>query len=349
MAFEPKFTITKKIHNALLEIERARGFIDGINLRDDLIDKMRSQALILEAHHSTHIEGTELTLEQAQLILTGEQVDNVRPDDRQELLNYKEAMDFIADYLDKKTEITEGLIKNVHHILVKEVRGGILEPGQYRTVQNYVVNTATREIIYTPPDPEKVPGLMKEFVKWLNNIGDVSPVLAAGIAQHKFVDIHPFIDGNGRTARVLCTLVLYLNGYDFKRLFSLSEFYDTNRPGYYRAIQSVRQEDMDLTLWLEYFIDGLKVQMLEVKDRGEATIKKEIIIEKAKKAGLNERQEMILKYIIENKKASVDDIRQELDIVRRTVQRDFVVLVNAGLAREVATSKTDPTRYYELL
>lgn len=349
MVFKPKFTITNKINNALLEIERARGFLDATKLKDEWIIQMQSEALILEAHHSTHIEGTQLTLDQAQLILTGENVDNVRPDDRQELLNYKETMDFVSDYLDKKTEITEGLIKNVHHILVKDVRGGTLEPGQYREVQNYVVNTATQEIIYTPPAPEEVSGLMKEFVEWLNNMEDVPPVLVAGIAQHKFVDIHPFIDGNGRTARVLCTLILYLNGYDFKRLFSLSEFYDTNRPGYYHAIQSVRQDDLDLTPWLEYFIDGLKVQMLEVKDRGEVTIKKEIIMERSKKAGLNERQENIMLYLLENNKATVDEIKQKHDIVRRTVQRDFAVLVDAGLVKEVAKSKTDPTRHYELL
>ncbi len=293
MVFKPKFTISNKINNALLEIERARGFLDAAKLNDDWIIQMQSEALILEAHHSTHIEGTELTLDQAQLILTGEHVDNVRPDDLQELLNYKEAMDFVSDYLDKKTEITEGLIKNVHHILVKDVRGGTLEPGQYRKVQNYVVNTATREMIYTPPDPENVPGLMKEFVEWLNNVGDVPHVLVAGIAQHKFVDIHPFIDGNGRTARVLCTLILYSKGYDFKRLFSLSEFYDTSRPGYYRAIQSVRQEDMDLTPWLEYFIDGLKVQMLDVKNRGEATIKKEIIIENNMGNAIGTKKELV--------------------------------------------------------
>jgi len=308
--FTPKFTITNKINNALLEIERARGFLDATKLKNDWIFQMQSEALILEAHHSTHIEGTQLTLDQAHKILTGELVDNVRPDDRQELLNYKEAMEFVSEYLDKKSGITEGLIKNVHHILVKDVRGGTLEPGQYRKVQNYVVNTGTGEIIYTPPSPD---------------------------------------DGNGRTARVLCTLLLYLNGYDFKRLFSISEFYDTNRPVYYRAIQSVRQDKMDLTPWLEYFIDGLKVQMMEVKDKGEKAIKKEIIMQKAVQIGLNERQQNIMLNLLENKKASVDEIKQQFDLVRRTVQRDFAVLVDAGLVKEVAKSKTDPTRYYELL
>ena len=69
-------------------------------------------------------------------------------------------------------------------------------------------------------------------------------------AKNQFVDIHPFLDGNGRSARVLCTLVLYQNGYDFKRLFSLSEYYDKARNKYYDAIQSVREENDDLTGWL---------------------------------------------------------------------------------------------------
>jgi Fic family protein len=346
MTFEPKFTITKKIHKALLEIERARGFLDAAKLKDDLIDRMQSDALILEAHHSTHIEGTQLTLSDSMRILTGHSVKGVLPDDRQELLNYKEAMEYVSEYLDNKSDLTEGLIKNVHHILVNNVRGGSLEPGKYRRVQNYVVNTGTGEVIYTPPPPENVPGQMKEFVEWLDET-DLPPILVAGIAQHRFVDIHPFLDGNGRTARVLCTLILYQRGYDFKRLFSISEYYDNNRPGYYDAIQSARGKS--LTLWLEYFVDGLKVQMLEVRSRGEKIVKKEILLDNAKSVGLNERQQDILLYILEKKRANVEDITQKFKLVRRTVQRDFSLLVEAGLVREVAKSRTDPTRYYELL
>jgi len=226
---KPKFTITNKINNVLLEIERARGFLDAAKLKVDWIKEMQSEALILEAHHFTHIEGTQLTLLQARRILTGKSVKGVRPDDRQELLNYKEAMDFVSEYLDKKSEITEQLVKEIHRILVENVRGGTLEPGRYREVQNYVVNSLTKEIIYTPPPPEEVLKLMKEFVEWLNKETDISPVLVAGVAQYQFVHIHPFLDGNGRTARVLCSLILYQNGYDFKRLFSLSEYYDKNR------------------------------------------------------------------------------------------------------------------------
>lgn len=233
--------------------------------------------------------------------------------------------------------------------MVKNVRGGTLEPGRYRKVQNYVVNSLTGEIIYTPPPPSRVPKLMKEFIRWLNQETSISPVLMAGIAQYQFVDIHPFLDGNGRTARLLCTLILYQNGYDFKRLFSLSEYYDKNRRAYYDAIQSVRDNDMDMTFWLEYFTDGLKNQLVEVKIKGEIAIKKEVIIEKAKRLNLNERQQEILLYLVEEKRASVEKILQKFNFVRRTVQRDLSKLVSLGIIKEVAKSKTDPTKYYELL
>ncbi|HIH97894.1 MAG TPA: Fic family protein [Thermoplasmata archaeon] len=345
---KPKFTITNKINNNLLEIERARGFLEAAELKEDWIREMRSEALILEAHHSTHIEGTQLTLSQAQRILTGKPVRGIRSDDRQELLNYKEAMGFVSGYLGKKSAITEDLIKKIHEILVKDVRGGKLEPGRYRRAQNWVVNSLTGEVIYTPPPPNEVPRLMKEFIEWLNEEADVSPVLLAGIAQYQFVDVHPFLDGNGRTARVLCTLILYQNGYDFKRLFSLSEYYDRDRREYYNAIRSVRDGD-DMTQWLEYFTEGLKAQMHEVKRKGEVAIKKDIIIEKVRGYNLNDRQQKILLYLLEEKRASVEEIRQEFNLVRRTIQRDFSKLVDLGLVREIAKSKTDPTRYYELL
>ncbi|MBE9593761.1 MAG: Fic family protein, partial [Proteobacteria bacterium] len=210
----------------LLEIERARGFLEAAQLKGKWIREMQSEAIALEAHHSTHIEGTRLTLDQAKRILTGKEVPGVHLDDKKELLNYKKAMGFVSHYLEKESPISEGLIREIHKILVKGVRGDSADPGNYRKVQNYVVNAINNKIIYTPPPPYEVPHLMRELVEWLNTPIAVSPIIIAGTAQFQFVHIHPFVDGNGRTARLLCTLLLYKNGYDFKRLFSLSEFYD---------------------------------------------------------------------------------------------------------------------------
>lgn len=347
--FKPKFTITAKINKALVEIERVRGFLDAVKLKDDWISDMQKRALILESHHSTHIEGTALSLEQAKSILEGKKIKGINRDDEKELLNYKKAMDFISKYLGKEDPVTEGLIRELHKISVKGVRDEQADPGNYRKIQNYVVNSRTRAVIYTPSPPLDVPRLMKEFVEWINTTGDVSPVLVAGISQFQFVHIHPFIDGNGRTARLLSTLILYKTGYDFKRLFTISEYYDKDRPGYYQAIQSVRRNKLDMTVWLEYFVNGLQSQMEEIQQKGEQIIKQDVALQKIKKIGLNLRQEKAIKYIIKNGKITVNEYRSVASCIRRTAQRDLEELIVKGVIKAVAKSATDPTKYYVLL
>src|SRR4030043_1106424 len=128
MPFNPEFIITPKINNTLVEIERVRGFLDAVKLKDDWISDMQKRALILESHHSTHIEGTALSLEQAQSILEGRKLKGVNRDDEKELLNYKKAMDFILKYLGKDDPITEGLIRELHKVTVKGLRGDTENP-----------------------------------------------------------------------------------------------------------------------------------------------------------------------------------------------------------------------------
>ena len=139
--FKPKFAITPKINKALVEIERVRGFLDAIKLKEDWAGDIQKQTLILESHYSTHIEGTALSLQQAKDILAGKTVNGVAINDRKELLNYKKAMDFISKYLGKEDPFTEGLVRELHKFLVKGVRGDKADPGYYRKVQNYVINS----------------------------------------------------------------------------------------------------------------------------------------------------------------------------------------------------------------
>ena len=349
MAFNPKYTITPKINKALVEIERVRGFLDAVKLKDDWIADMQKKALILESHHSTHIEGTALSLEQAKSILEGKKVKGVSRDDEKELLNYKKAMDFLSKYLGKDDPVSEGIVRELHKILVKGVRGENADPGNYRKIQNYVVNSRTREVIYTPPAPLDVPHLMREFTEWINRAEDASPILVAGIAQFQFVHIHPFIDGNGRTARLLSTLILYKTGYDFKRLFTISEYYDKDRPSYYQAIQTVRKNNMDMTTWLEYFVDGLRSQMTEIQAKGEQLIKQDSQLQKIKKIGLNKRQERAVKRLIIKGTLSVNEYQSVASCIRRTAQRDLEELVEKKIIKIVAKSPTDPTKHYVLL
>ena len=348
-SFQPKFNINPKINKALVEIERVRGFLDAINLKEDWIADMQQKALILESHHSTHIEGTALSLEQAKSILGGAKVKGVDRDDEKELLNYKKAMDFLSKYLGKADPVSESIVRELHKIIVRGVRGENADPGNYRKIQNYIVNSRTHEVVYTPPAPLDVPFLMREFAEWMNKTEDLSPILAAGIAQFQFVHIHPFIDGNGRTARLLSTLILYKTGYDFKRLFTISEYYDKNRPAYYQAIQTVRENSMDMTSWLEYFVEGLHSQMKEIQAKGEQLIKQDSRLQKIKKIGLNKRQEKAVKRLLIKGTLSVNEYQSAAVCIRRTAQRDLEELVEKKVVKIVAKSPTDPTKHYVLL
>lgn len=325
----PIFTITNRITAGLTRIERARGFLEAAALSEAWVREMGRRALILEAHYTTHIEGTRLTLEQAERLLAGDPVPEADPDDVQELLNYRKAFEFVSEYLEDSGPITEGLIREIHKRLVEGVRGGAAAPGEYRTVQNYVVNSVTGDIVYTPPPAHDVPIMMAELVDWINREQEVHPVLVSGISQFQFVHIHPFLDGNGRTSRLLSTLYLYRAGYDFKRLFTISEYYDRNRSAFYQAIQSVRERGMDITGWLEYFVEGLTTQLTEVRTRGEQAIRRDVLI---KEHNLSDRQAKAIGHILQHGSLTIQDFEHLCpEVNRRSLQRDLKAMVDRGV------------------
>lgn len=344
IALSPKFTINDSITRDLTVIERARGFLEAARLSEEWLTQMRERALLLEAHHTTHIEGTQLTLDEAEQIWAGKTIAYADADDVRELLNYRHAFELAQGYLGSDVPITEAVLRETHKRLVQGVRGDSARPGQYRHIQNFVANNKTGQIVYTPPLPLDVPPLMEQFVTWLNAPTTIHPVLVAGIAQFQLVHIHPFIDGNGRTSRLLSTMCLYRTGYDFKGLFTLSEFYDRDRPAFYAAIQSVRETDLDLTGWLEFFTGGLATQLTEVKVRGEMVIRAHLL-GSAKK--LNNRQTRILGQLMLNGPMGMLELeRLNGGVNRRTLQRDLKVMVGKGLVAESGSGPTDRTRKY---
>jgi Fic family protein len=343
--FTPKFTVTNAITATLTRIERARGFLEAAKLSEDWIRSMGERALVREAHHTTHIEGTQLTLEQSERLLAGEHVPGVDPDDVRELLNYRDAFELVSSYLGHGGPITEALVREIHKRLVAGVRGGAGGPGEYRRIQNYVVRS-DRTVVYTPPPPQEVPPLMQELVAWLNAPSDIHPVLVSGLAQFQLVHVHPFVDGNGRTSRLLSTLCLYRSGYDFKRLFTISEFYDRDRAAFYRAIQGVREKGMDHTEWLEFFTAGLATQLDEVKARGERVIRRDLL---AREHRLSDRQAFAMGLALDQGKLTIQQLEAASPGVnRRSLQRDLKSLVDKALLVETGESPTDPNRHYRL-
>jgi Fic family protein len=127
----------------------------------------------------------------------------------------------------------------------------------------------------------------------------------------------------------LSTLCLYKAGYDFKRLFSISEYYDRDRPAFYKKIQSVRGNAMDMTGWLDYFITGLETQMIEVKQRGEQVIRRDVLTQKH---NLNERQTKAIEYILQHDRLTIQNYEGLCpEVTRRSLQRDLKIMVEKEL------------------
>ncbi len=254
--FTPQYRITNDILNNIAEITAAREII----LNSPLIPKwevsLRKDAIIRNAHASTGIEGNPLSLSEVSELAAGRDVSATRRS-KQEVLNYLDVLEHLSDLV-SDDQIAEDIILNIHKLLTKETLDNPEDVGRYRNRQVVVGNRVTGEVIYMPPDTRDVPRLMKEFMEWLNSkeAEKIHPVLVAGISHYEFVRIHPFIDGNGRCARTLATLILFFSGFDTKRFFALDDYYDSDRPSYYVALKSVDKETRDLTKWLEYYRTG---------------------------------------------------------------------------------------------
>ncbi|MCC5848144.1 MAG: Fic family protein [Verrucomicrobia bacterium] len=340
-SMNPQFQITNSITEDLSRIDQAKGFLDATKLSEEWLGEMERRALVREAHYTTHIEGSQLTLEQAERLLQGEKLPDVDPEDERELRNWIDAFEFVKQYVVGGAPITERMVLEIHRRLVTGVRGGSASPGQYREKQNYVINNRTKKVVYTPPPANEVPGLMASLVEWMNTPSAIHPVLKSGVAQFQLVHIHPFRDGNGRTSRLLFTLCMYRAGYDFKRMFTISEFYDRDRQAFYNAIQGVRDSNMDLTGWLEYFARGLATQLVEVKERGQRVIQTDLL---AQRHTLSDRQKRVIGFLFEKQTLLFSDLADAFaDIPRRTLQRDLKTLVDLGLL--VTSGATSSLRY----
>jgi len=166
--------------------------------------------------------------------------------------------------------------------------------------------------------------------------------LKSGIVHYELVRIHPFIDGNGRVARALSALILFREGYDIRKFFSLEEYFDANAKDYYEALQNVTKEEGDLTGWLEYFTEGLAVELSKIREKVEKISVDSKLKEKlgGKPLLLSERQLAIIEYIQQTGYLQNNAFKQLFPFVSEdTVLNELKVLIKSGLVKKVGKTK----------
>lgn len=331
--FKPNFRYTDKIVGDLTQIAAARELV----LNSPFIPKwevsLRREAIIRAAHSSTAIEGNRLSLEQVSDLAQGREIMATRKD-KQEVLNYLKVLQSIDKLTDGK-KIFEKDIFNIHKKVTRDTLQNPSDCGLYRNRYVVVGDRLTGEVFFRPPSNEDVPKLMKALIMWLNSAEAQAfdPVIEAGIAHYEFVRIHPFIDGNGRTARVLATLILYLRGFDAKQFFCLDDYYDSDRPLYYRALQSVNQKTLDMTKWLEYFVEGVKVSIAAVKESVVRLSSERLRKAEKGQIALTERQMKIVERINNYGYITNKTIREMFKLSDEGALKEIKKLLSLGVIR----------------
>ncbi|TET78165.1 MAG: Fic family protein [Candidatus Cloacimonadota bacterium] len=326
--FNPRFKYTNNIVRLLTKISAAREVILSSPLIPRWEVSLRREAIIHSAHSSTSIEGNRLSLEQVTALAQGREVMALRKD-KQEVLNYLNVLENIGKLIQGGSTLEQDIL-NIHRMLTKDTLDNPDECGFYRNRYVVIANRLTGEVFFRPPENEDVPGLMKDLVEWTNSgqAKELDPIIEAGIFHYEFVRIHPFVDGNGRAARVLATLILYQRDFDTKQFFCLDDYYDSDRPAYYRALQSVDQETLDLTNWLKYFIEGVNVSIEAVKERVARLSSERLRKAETGQIALTERQMRIVEFLNQNVRITNQNVREMFKISDRSALKEIRKLVD---------------------
>lgn len=362
MSYTPKYSITNSILKNVGAIDSAREVITHAPLVPAWERRFQAEARAKIIHHGTHLEGNDLNLNEVESILEpsldpkssiqDSSTLPARDRDIQEVINYRSVMNYLdslavtgKDPVD--IPLTRHILQEIHTLTVTNLMPAS-ESGHYRTVKVVIRNNETKEISFRPPPPTEVPFFIEELFTWLNSKEgkEVHPLLRAGILHYELVRIHPFTDGNGRTARAMALLLLFLEGYQVKKFFALEEYYDSHPDEYYTALQSVMSSG-ELTSWLEYFTLGIAIEFNRVK-----TLVQKLSLDLhlkttmgGKQISLSERQIKLVEYIERYGEIGMSNVRDLLpDVSEDTILRDLRDLVTKNLL--IKKGSTKGTKYY---
>lgn len=342
MSYKPKYTITDKIRSDLSDIEKIKDQIRGKRVLPEAEASIRLRASVESVHSSTSIEGNPLNVNEVRAIVTSDRILTREEYAKIEVLNYKNALDYIDKRRYGGTEITLDDIFELHRIITD----GLLDKtrnGKIRKNPVYIENEQ-RDILYTAAEPEKVEVELIELVNWVRESRfSIHPVIIAGVIHFRMAAIHPFADGNGRTARALTSLFLALNQYDSGGSLVLDSYYANDRKAYYSILQLVNGKTYntslksDLTPWLEYFIDGF-LTSLHVLD---AEIRIVDLALFGKEANALEREDQdILSYVSKFGSVSISEAETMMpEVNRRSIQRRLKKLVDEGYLEMVGEAR----------
>jgi Fic family protein len=345
--FQPRFSLNAPVVKALMAIEADRQVVAGLPLTTRMLDALRRTARLLSTHFSTQIEGNKLTQTQVEAVVEGEGTFPGRERDEAEVRHYFAALEYVEKLGRERKRLTERDIRTIHGLVMT----GRSKPTPYRDGQNVIRDGRTGRTVYMPPEATDVPGLMRDVVTWMS--GELAekqlpmPVIAA-LAHYQFATIHPYFDGNGRTARLLTTLILHRSGYGLNGIYSLEEYYAANLEGYYTGLAVGESHNYyfgraegDITPFVEYFCIGMASAFGSVRARAEEASRQHGLDESPKLRQLSPQQRQSLGLFLRVKIVTAKDVasyfkhspRSASSLCTRWVKAGFLKIENPSTKR----------------
>lgn len=341
-----KVTITNDILNSIIEIELNRYKISLVELSQNVLNKLRKNSKIKSSYASNKIEGNPLSEKQAEEVIeSDERKHYLKPE--QEVRNYFLALNYLEEKLNNKEKLSKKLILDVQKLVEKgaskEKIGlrGPMPPG----VLFAVYDSKTGNPDYIPPEYSDVPGLLDELIEYVNTTDD-HPLIVAAVVHYQLVTIHPFEDGNGRTARLLSGYIMDLNGYGFNGIGSLEEYFAYDVDEYYDSIQmrlpalyySGRENPPHPEIWINYFLRMVKLYSRKVCDLQLSSEEEDIA---GSLSFLKEREKELLVLLISSYQAEFTpiEVSKQLSVTNKTVINRLAGLVKNGFVIPILVNK----------
>lgn len=339
--------LNKLVSDANLQLGKLDGYAQQIP-NVDLYIKMHVK---VEANKSSRIEGTRTTLDED--LLSKDDIDPEKRDDWQEVQNYVDAMNYGIERINE-IPISTRLIKEIHSILMKNVRGKDKNPGEYRTSQNWIGGSRPGNAVYVPPIASEINNCLNDLEKFIYNDKINTPDLVKiAMIHYQFESIHPFLDGNGRTGRIIIPLYLLNKGIITTPCFYISNYIEENKNAYYDFLSRVRTNN-DMISWIKFFLEATieTAKTARVKFQNILQFTKEVDQILPTLSVKYENAKKVIDFLYIQPKASRIEIIEKTKIPDSTVNGIINELMRVNLINEITGFSRNKvyqfTKYIEL-
>ena len=325
--------ITPNMLSLIAEIDEFKGAWRALGtLAPDRLMALRRVATIESIGSSTRIEGSRLSDQDVQRLLSNLEIKSFETRDEQVVAGYAEVMELVFDAW-REISITENHIKQLHRDLLRHSAKDERHRGEYKTGSNSVVafdgEGVQIGIVFATASPFDTPKLMSELIEWYNKSIEETPLhslLLIGIFTVVFLEIHPFQDGNGRLSRILTTMLLLRSGYTYIPFSSLESVIENSKEAYYLALRetqgTIRTDAPNWNPWLIFFLSALQKQMRHLRQKVER--------EKLMMGALPEISAQLIDLVREHGRLNISNAERLTQVNRNTLKQYFRVLVADG-------------------